>query len=235
MMPIEPPNPPLGRPYRAAVTCLSCRSGEAGSHTRGVRDHQRSPEIVTQRHISSRVGDLPAGSLSDSDRELVADVLAAFSQHPSVARSVKANPLHTPAAQVTSRRVAAMIREGVPADALASATTAHLDAVYRQTRAVVWSPTYCKPAYDRLHSDWTMRHAQKLRLRDEQAARSTRMKAWREESVDDALVEGVLSKYRLPNPTSASAPATGADATTDDELRRQIDGLLAGKGASHGS
>ena len=126
-----------------------------------------------------------------------------------------------------------MIREGMSTKALAVATTRHLDAMHRQTGAFVWSPTYCEPAYDRLHSDWTMRHAQKLRLREEQAARSARMEAWREETVDDALVEGVLSKYRLPKPTST--PPTGDDALTDDELRRQIDRLLAGKGASHGS
>ena len=128
-----------------------------------------------------------------------------------------------------------MIREGVPADALASATTAHLDAVYRQTRAVVWSPTYCEPAYDRLHSDWTMRRAQKLRLREEQAARSARMEQWREEPVDNALVDEVMGKYRRGKPTSGSTPPTGDDALTNEELRRQIDGLLAGKGASHGS
>ena len=61
------------------------------------------------------------------------------------------------------------------------------------------------------------------------------MKAWREESVDDALVEGVLGKYLLPKPTSDSTARTGADAMTDEELRQQIDSLLAGKGASHGS
>ena len=128
-----------------------------------------------------------------------------------------------------------MIREGVPVDALASATTAHLDDLYRQTRAVIWSPTYCEPAYDRLHSDWTMGRARQIRLCEEQAERSARMKAWREESADDAVVDEVMSKYRLPKPTSASTSPTGADATTDDELRRQIDSLRGGNGASHGS
>jgi hypothetical protein len=87
----------------------------------------------------------PLGYLSDSDRELVADVLAAFSKHPSIARSVKLNPLHTSAAQATSRRVAAMIREGVRVDALASATTTHLDVLYRQTRAANPPTTVCTP------------------------------------------------------------------------------------------
>ena len=121
---------------------------------------------------------------SDSDRELTAPVFAAFSNHPSVARSAKANPLRTPAARATSRRVAAMIREGVPAAALASATTDHLDGLYRQTRAVVWSPTYCEPAYDRLHSEWTMRRAHACRLREEQQARTARWAEWHAESVD---------------------------------------------------
>ena len=217
-------------------------SGE--SRTNDLRNPDQNPEQIDrepERPITPVVATTsdrdatPPGSLSDSDRELVAPVLAAFSEHPSVALSVKANPLHTPAAQATLRRVAAMIREGVPVDALASATTAHLDDLYRQTRAVIWSPTYCEPAYDRLHSDWTMGRARQIRLREEQAERSARMKAWREESADDAVVDEVMSKYRLPRPTSASTPPTGADAMTDDELRRQIDGLLAGKGASHGS
>jgi hypothetical protein len=197
----------------------------------------REPErpITPVVHTSSDPDATPPGSLSDSDRELVAPVLAAFSEHPSVALSVKANPLHTPAAQATSRRVAAMIREGVPVDALASATTAHLDDLYLQTRAVIWSPTYCEPAYARLHSDWTMRRSRQIRLREEQAERSARMKAWSEESADDAVVDEVMSKYRLPKPTSASTSPTGADATTDDELRRQIDSLRGGNGASHGS
>jgi hypothetical protein len=80
-----------------------------------------------------------------------------------------------------------------------------------------------------------MRRAQELRLREEQAARSARIEQWREEPVDSALVDEVMRKYRRGKPTSASTPPTGAEAMTDDELRRQIDGLRAGKGASHGS
>jgi hypothetical protein len=127
----------------------------------------------------------PPEPLYDSDRELTVDVFAAFSKHPSVARSAKANPFRTPAAQATSRRVAAMIREGVPVDALASATTEHLDSLYRQTHGVVWSPTYCEPAYDRLHSEWTMRRAQRRRLREEQRARTAQWAEWHAEPVDD--------------------------------------------------
>jgi hypothetical protein len=127
----------------------------------------------------------PTGPLSAADRELTAPVFAAFSNHPSVARPAKADPFRTPAAQATSRRVAAMIREGVSVDALASATTDHLDALYRQTHGVVWSPTYCEPAYDRLHSEWTMRRAQARRLREEQQARTAQWAEWHAESADD--------------------------------------------------
>jgi hypothetical protein len=61
------------------------------------------------------------------------------------------------------------------------------------------------------------------------------MEELRGESVDDALVDEVMGKYRRAKPTSEPASPTGDDALTDEELRRQIDGLLAGKGASHGS
>ena len=171
-----------------------------------------------------------SGPLSDSDRELTGDVLAAFSQHPSVARSVKANPLRTPAAQVTSRRVAAMIREGVPVDALASATTHHLDDMYRRTGTIVWSPTYCEPAYDRLHSEWAMRRAQQRRLREQQAERSARLAEMREEVADDTVVNEVMMKYRCVKATDRSAPST-EQATTSEDVRREIDALLSAKGA----
>ena len=167
-------------------------------------------------------------SLSASDWELVTDVFSAFSKHPSIARSAKTNPLRTPAAQATARRVAAMVREGVPAGALASATTHHLDALYRQTGAVVWSPTYCEPAYDRLHSDWTMRRAQQKRLRDEQAKRSARDAEMRAEVVDDTVVDAVMTRYRRARPTSA--PPIGDAAMTGGDVRREIDALLAAEG-----
>jgi hypothetical protein len=167
-------------------------------------------------------------SLSASDRELVTDVFLAFSKHPSIARSAKTNPLRTPAAQATARRVAAMIREGVPVDALASATTHHLDKQYRQTSNVVWSLSYCEPAYDRLHSDWTMRRAQQKRLRDEQANRTARDAEVRAEVVDDAVVDEVMTRYRRSRPTPAS-PA-GDAARTDGDIRREIDALVATEG-----
>jgi hypothetical protein len=159
--------------------------------------------------------------LSASDRELVTDVFLAFSNHPSIARSAKTDPLRTPAAQATARRVAAMVREGVPADALASATTQHLDAMYRQTGALVWSPTYCEPAYDRLHSKWTMRRAQQRRLREQQAERTARLAEMRAEVVDDALVDEVMTRYRRGRPTPAYPFASGGD------LRQEIDALVA--------
>jgi len=167
-------------------------------------------------------------SLSASDRELVTDVFLAFSKHPSIARPAKTNPLRTPAAQATARRVAAMVREGVPADALASATTQHLDAMYRQTGAVVWSPTYCDPAYDRLHSEWTMRRAQQRRLREQQAERSVRLAETRDEVVDAALVDEVMTKYRRGRPIPTPTPATAGG-----DLRWEIDALMAAKGANH--
>ncbi|MBT3271272.1 hypothetical protein HN371_29310 [Candidatus Poribacteria bacterium] len=175
----------------------------------------------------------PPEPLSDTDRELTADVFAAFSSHPSVARSAKANPFRTPAAQATSRRVAAMIREGVPVNALASATTEHLDALYRQTHGVVWSPTYCEPAYDRLHSEWTMRRAQERRRCEEQQARTEQWARWQEEKADPAVVEAVMAKCRPSAPTRYVVQSTGDDAKTDGELRREIDAFLAAKDATH--
>jgi hypothetical protein len=167
--------------------------------------------------------------LSASDRELVADVFLAFSKHSSIARSARTNPLRTLAAQATARRVAAMVREGVPAGALASATTHHLDALYRQTGAVVWSPTYCEPAYDRLHSDWTMRRAQQRRLREQQAERSVRLVEMRAEVVDDALVDEVMTKYRRSRPIPVPTPAPSGD-----DVRREIDALMVAKNVNHG-
>ena len=173
-----------------------------------------------------------AEALCDSDRELVADVFSAFSQHPSIARSAKVDLLCTQAAQATARRVAAMIREGVPVGALASATTHHLDEMTRQTGAVVWSSTYCEPAYDRVHSDWTMRRAQRTRVREEQAARAAE---WREESVDDDVVDEGMAKYRRAKPTSTPTPAALDDATTADDVRRELDALFIAKGSRHAS
>ncbi|MEO2005828.1 MAG: hypothetical protein ABGY41_17230, partial [Candidatus Poribacteria bacterium] len=169
-----------------------------------------------------------AEALSDSERELVADVFLAFSNHPSIARSARIDPLRTQAAQATARRVAAMIREGVPVGALASATTSHLDEIYRQTGTVVWSPTYCEPAYDRLHSDWTMRRAQQSRIRGEQEQRAALLAEMRDEVVDDALVDEVMTKYRRSRPTPRPTPVTGGE-----DLRWEIDALMAAKGANH--
>ena len=171
-----------------------------------------------------------AKSLSASDRELVADVFLAFSKHPSIARSAKVDPLRTQAAQATARRVATMVREGVPVSALASATTHHLDEITRQTGAVVWSPTYCEPAYDRLHSEWTMRRAQRRRLREQQAERASRMATYAAEVVDQAVVDEVMSKYRRAKSTPPTP--TGDAATTDGDLRREIDALMAARGAN---
>jgi hypothetical protein len=166
--------------------------------------------------------------LSASDRELVTDVFLAFSNHPSIARSAKTNPFRTPAAQATARRVAAMVREGVPADALASATTQHLDAMYRQTGTAVWSPTYCDPAYDRLHSEWTMRRAQQRRLREQQAERSARLAETRAEVVDAAVVDEVMTKYRRGRRTSMRTPTTDGE-----DIRREIDALMAVKASDY--
>jgi hypothetical protein len=182
-----------------------------------------SVEVSTGDAHATRVEPLAA-----SDRQLVTDVFLAFSQHPSIARSAKTNPLRTPAAQATARRVAAMVREGVPADALASATTHHLDAMYRQTGVVVWSPTYCEPAYDRLHSEWTMRRAQQRRLREQQAERSARLLETRAEVVDAALVDEVMTKYRRGRPIPTPAPAAAGE-----DVRREIDALMGAKRANH--
>ncbi|MEO2006769.1 MAG: hypothetical protein ABGY41_22050 [Candidatus Poribacteria bacterium] len=167
--------------------------------------------------------------LSDADRDLVADVILAFSQHSSIARLAKAKSLRTPSAQATARSVAAMIREGVPVDALASATTHHLDEQYRQTGNVVWSLTYCEPAYDRLHSDWTMRRAQQNRLRDEQVKRTARDAEMRAEVVDNTVVDEVMTKYRRARSTPPPVASTDA-ATTDGDLRREIDALVETEG-----
>jgi hypothetical protein len=173
--------------------------------------------------------------LCDSDRELVADVFSAFSKHPSIARSARSDPLRTQAAQATARRVAAMIREGVPVGALASATTHHLEEITRQTGAVVWSPTYCEPAYDRVHSDWTMRRAQRTRVREEQAERAARVAEWSEESVDEAVVDAVMARFRRPKPTSTLTPAALDTATPADDVRRELDALFTAKGSRHAS
>ena len=122
-----------------------------------------------------------------------------------------------------------MIREGVPIGALASATTSHLDAMYRQTGAVVWSPTYCEPAYDRLHSDWTMRRAQQRRLREQQAERSARLVEMHTEVVDAGLVDEVMTKYRRARPT----PLPPTLASGRDDLRREIDALMVAKNGNH--
>jgi hypothetical protein len=169
--------------------------------------------------------------LSASDRELVTDVFSAFSEHPSIARSAKTAPLRTPAAQATARKVAAMIREGVPVDALASATTTHLDARYRETGAVVWSPTYCEPAYDRLHSEWTMRRAQQRRLRAQKAERTSCMATWRAGMADASVVDEVMTKYRRVKPTDQPAPPD-EHAITSKDVRREIDALMSGEGAN---
>jgi hypothetical protein len=215
---------------------------EALDHSADLTNDSEIPEKIdggAERPITPVVATVedpdatPPEPLSDSDRDLIGNVLAAFSNHPSVARSAKANPVRTPSAQATSRRVAAMIREGVPVDALASATTSHLDDLYRQTRCVVWSPTYCEPAYDRLHSEWTMRRAEERRLRDEKQARDYQWTRWQEEKADPVVAEAVMAKYRLSAPTTDPVRPTGDVAKTDEELRREIDALRAAKGANH--
>ncbi|MBT7805712.1 hypothetical protein HN766_09495, partial [Candidatus Poribacteria bacterium] len=181
----------------ATGTVSPARVREAVGEGRAPTNELEIPERIDREpdrpttSVGASTGDADATRLeplSKADRELVADVFQAFSEHPSVARLARREPLRTPAAQATARRVAAMIREGVPADALASATTAHLDAITRQTGAAVWSPTYCEPAYDCLHSEWTMRRAQQRRLRDERERRALHAAALRDEVVDDALV-----------------------------------------------
>ena len=221
-----------------ATTRMREAVGEADTPSNDLKISERINSRRDRATISVAVstGDVNATSagpgpepLSVSDRQLVTDVFLAFSNHPSIARSAKIAPLRTPAAQATARRVAAMVREGVPAAALASATTAHLDAMYRQTGAVVWSPTYCEPAYDRLHSEWTMRRAQQRRLREQQAERSARLVELRVEVVDDTVVDEVMTRYRRPRPTPLPTPPTGAD-----DLRREIDALVAAKNVNHG-
>jgi len=196
----------------------------------------REPDRPTTS-VGASTGDADATRLeplSEADRELVADVFQAFSKHPSVARLARREPLRTPAAQATARRVAAMIREGVPTDALASATTAHLDAITRQTGAAVWSPTYCEPAYDCLHSEWTMRRAQQRRLRDERERRALHAAALRDEVVDGALVDEVMERYRRPTPASVpSSGPTGDGAMTSEDIRGEIDALTASRKAPH--
>ena len=166
--------------------------------------------------------------LSASDRELVTDVFLAFSNHPSIARSARTDPLRTQAAQATARRVAAMVREGIPVGALASATTQHLDEIYRQTGTVVWSPTYCEPAYDRLHSEWTMRRAQRRRLHEQIAERAARAEARSAEVADASVVDEVMAKYRRARPTAQSRK-THADVTTCEDMRQEIDAIIAAR------
>jgi len=93
---------------------------------------------------------------------------------------------------------------------------------------VVWSPTYCEPAYDRLHSDWTMRRAQQRRLQQQQVDRSARLAETRAEVVDDAVVDEVMTRYRRARPTPA--PPIGDAARTDGDIRREIDALVATEG-----
>ena len=126
-----------------------------------------------------------------------------------------------------------MIREGVPADALASATTAHLDAITRQTGGAVWSPTYCEPAYDCLHSEWTMRRAQQRRLRDERERRALHAAALRDEVVDGALVDEVMERYRRSTRASEPSGPTGDGAMTSEDIRGEIDALTASREAPH--
>ena len=127
-----------------------------------------------------------------------------------------------------------MIREGVPAGALASATTHHLDALYRQTRAVVWSPTYCEPAYERLHSEWTMRRAQQRRLRQQTAERAARTEAWNAESADASVVEEVMAKYRRAKPV-VQARQSDVDGMSREAVQREMDSsVVTAKGISHG-
>jgi hypothetical protein len=187
--------------------------------------------ITTVAATTAEPDATPPEPLSDSDRELTAPVFAAFSNHPSVARSAKANPFRTPAAQATSRRVAAMIREGVPVDALASATTDHLDALYRQTHGVVWSPTYCEPAYDRLHSEWTMRRAQRRRLREEQRARTEQWAEWHGESVDD----DASSAVETVRPRDLSEWLSTSRYLPVDLMLDSLDGVAADLAAHHRS
>jgi hypothetical protein len=221
-------------------------AGEAGTQTNDLRIPDPDPEQIDREpersttsvdastgaaNATSQVA--PQEPLSKADRELVAGVLQAFSKHPSVERLAQSHPLRTQAAQDTARRVATMIREGVSSDALAVATTQHLDAMCRQTGAGVWSPTYCERAYDRLHSDWTMRRAQQRRLRDERERRASRATELREEVVDAAVVDDVMARYRRSTPASETTRPADDGATTREELRREIDALIASRGAPH--
>ena len=124
-----------------------------------------------------------------------------------------------------------MIREGVPVDALASATTTHLDARYRETGAVVWSLTYCEPAYDRLHSEWTMRRAQQRRLREQKAERTLRVATSRAEMADASVVDEVMTKYRRVKPADKPTPPDEHPMTSAD-VRREIDALMSAKGTN---
>ena len=126
-----------------------------------------------------------------------------------------------------------MIREGVPIDALTSATTQHLDEQYRQTGAVVWSPTYCEPAYDRLHSEWTMRRAQQRRLREQAAERMERAEAWSAEGGNADVGDEVMAKYRCAKPTDQPTPSN-VSTTTGEDVRREIDALMLSKDADLG-
>ena len=121
-----------------------------------------------------------------------------------------------------------MVREGIPVGALASATTQHLDEIYRQTGTVVWSPTYCEPAYDRLHSEWTMRRAQRRRLHEQIAERAARAEARSAEVADASVVDEVMAKYRRARPTAQSRK-THADVTTCEDMRQEIDAIIAAR------
>ena len=77
-----------------------------------------------------------------------------------------------------------------------------------------------------------MRRAQRTRVREEQAARAAE---WREESVDDAVVDEGMAKYRRAKPTSTPTPAALDDATTADDVRRELDALFIAKGSRHAS
>ena len=61
----------------------------------------------------------------------------------------------------------------------------------------------------------------------------------RAEVVDPAVVDEVMAKYRRPKPTStptpAALPAALDDATTADDVRRELDALFTAKGSRHAS
>jgi hypothetical protein len=73
-----------------------------------------------------------------------------------------------------------------------------------------------------------MRRAQQRRLREQQAERSVHLAEIRAEVVDDALVDEVMTKYRRSRPTPRPTPVTGGE-----DLRWEIDALMAAKGANH--